>query len=75
MIAEWMDRIILASIYHCRTNLDSDTACYLKSDDGTKCMRSECVTVAAPQALAWDWRMGIPQRKEDTGVLSDRNWT
>jgi hypothetical protein len=75
MIDMWIKRVILASACYARDNIDVDTACYLKCDDGTKCMRSDCVTALARQAIAWDWRTGIPQRKEETGILSDRNWT
>ena len=57
MMADWINQIIFASVCFVSRNIDVDTACYLKCDDGTKCMRSDCVTALAPQALAWDWRL------------------
>jgi hypothetical protein len=57
MTDAWLADVIIANAtFSLRTIED---ACFLKCDEqgGSKVMKSDCVSPAAPEAVAWDWRM------------------
>jgi hypothetical protein len=72
MTDAWLADLIIANASFSLHTIDC--ACFLKCDSegGSKVMKSECVTPAAPEAVAWDWRMtnGEVQKMEEMSVAA-----
>ena len=57
MTDEWLSTLLIANINYSYQTIECQ--CFLKCDSegDSKVMKSDCVTPAAPEAIAWDWKM------------------
>jgi hypothetical protein len=51
----WIARIIVTCSAYAREDLEC--TCFLKSTEPDRIMKSECVSMEAPQAIIGDWRV------------------